>query len=84
MSVHVKIEVTQRLGGDRLAVYMPSIWPELQRLAEQLASVLTQTRPDRPLVTYEGPRRLPQLSGELALWRSFLGEEIEAILHDED
>jgi hypothetical protein len=35
-------------------------------------------------VTADLPRRLPLMKSELAIWRAFLADEIEAILRDGD
>ena len=53
---------------------------------------LTKRQPnpvDMKLSRLSGPRRRPDpisspLKGELALWRAFLGDEIDAILRDKD
>jgi hypothetical protein len=35
-------------------------------------------------VTTELPQRLPVMKAEMAIWRAFLADEIEAILRDGD
>lgn len=57
----------------------------------RLAIELTIVRPGEKLtgqadrtVSTELPRRLPAMQGELAIWRAFLSNEIDAIIRDDE
>ena len=48
-----------------------------------LAALASHDAPLTPLVMTNLPKRLPAMRDELAIWRAFLSNEIDAILRDQ-
>jgi hypothetical protein len=72
---------TAQIGVGCKSFFSPDL---LRRIAEELADPRPARRVGERQIINRMPERLPLLTGELALWRAFLSEAINAIIRGDE